>query len=194
MEKKIILLVGPPGSGRDFGATLATHYIRSRTTGTFPQSVRLTDNLFEGVNRAFGLMFSAATYMDKADTPLPEFFGWSPRQTYDDILAFFQEKYKHNFLGRVTLRRIKNDATTKVWIIPFYEGTIEDAMALATGLGAKNVLCIHLNERPTEQWTSNLILRDSTHRFIDNHGRDREVFSICVRGAVKKFLGITEDE
>jgi hypothetical protein len=194
MEKKAILIIGPDGSGRDFAATLARLYVQKNTANTYPVIFRLTDNLFEGINRAFGLMFSAATYLDKADEPLPEFFGWTPRQTYDDVLKFFQEKYKHNFLGRICVRRIKNETTSRIFIIPMYEGGLHDAEAIATGLGAKNVLCLHLNERPTEQYTKNLVLRDCSHRFIDNSMRDRDLFSVCIRGAAKAFLGIVEDE
>lgn len=191
--RRAIIFSGPEGSGKGLGATIAGAYMRKQSTNGAPTHTKFVAPLQQGINTAFGLSFSPELYLEKGDEPLAEFFGHAPQDVYDAFLNLCQEKFKHNILGRVALRRIKADTQSYTYIFSDCP-SLEDAAALSIGLGKENVLIIHLGDKSAinPEWNTHINLRECAQRFVPDKNTDAELFRIFTRAAVKAFMGYEE--
>ena len=106
-QKHVILFNGPPRSGKDTAADIAIDYFQNLHCQVSRYSV--AHPLKKAVHALFGLNVPVDEYEDRKSTPLPEFFGSTPRQAYIDLSEkFAKPHYTPDFFAKVAVQYIKN--------------------------------------------------------------------------------------
>jgi hypothetical protein len=193
MLKKAIVFVCPDKHTQVMAATITGAYLKN-----FAQWKHLNTSFTEIFNtsicRMFGLATSAAYYHDKMDEQLPDFHGFTPRQTFAYVLEKMRVQYP-TILGRATSRMIKREDTFRVML--FHETPDDDTVrGLIDALGARHLCMIFIDCKPEDQDYQNstrIMLQSSMVKRFSMQGEDRDHLRLMCRGITKLFLGIEED-
>lgn len=135
---KIILLNGPPRSGKDTAAKYIVDKYKAR-------HYSFANVLKSGCHAFLGLSNNPNTYESCKDTPLPEFMGYTPRQFY---IKFSEECIKpvfgKDFFGRCFVNWIDNNVFDDKTIIISDCGFNSEVLPLLNRFGAHNISIIQL--------------------------------------------------
>lgn len=172
--KKIIILNGPPRSGKDFIADffLSDHirnlyfndyslvkykfasFLKNKTHNLFCDQIVLhTDHtkncvnlLSESILQDYkNLFLDEYKYEEKKDQFLDEFYGKTPREIYIALSElFFKPLYGKSFFGERLTELIKNDSKHDLFIISD-GGFEEELIPLILEFGIDNILLCHLH-------------------------------------------------
>lgn len=139
MNKKVIILNGPPQSGKDFlGTILYQHYPASVI-------VKFAEYLKNATHRLYGLPKVKHDYFeDVKDLPNKEFYGLTPREAYIAVSEqYFKPIHGKDFFGKALVKDIL-ESPYSLHIITD-GGFEEEIVPLINELGADNILIIHLS-------------------------------------------------
>jgi hypothetical protein len=145
---RVVLLNGPPGCGKDTaGKILMKHCLdHSVTTG------KLSRRLKESVHADHGYPALPHDYFENSkESPLPLFFGKTPRQAY----IYKSEKivkphYGNEYYGRLLLRDMLVEYKKGIRVMFITDsGFVEEVNPIVDVVGISNVLLvrIHADER-----------------------------------------------
>lgn len=137
MTKQIIILNGPPGSGKDFTADILKTELNSTT-------VKFAQYLKEAAHRLIGYpQWNHAHCESFKDVPQEMMFGLSPRQLYISLSEqFYKPVFGSSFFGD---RLIEHVLTHNNNLFTVSDGGFEEEVApLITHLSTKNILLVHI--------------------------------------------------
>ena len=146
---KILLLNGPPRSGKDtIGEIVKQLYpYQSTILEKFAKSVK------EGTHGMLGIfkeesVEEANAFESWKDEPRPEFFGLTPRQAYiwysEEVM---KPKFGNDIFGRLTTERITRRHAERrdiKRVVITDSGFPEEALCIRDRFGAHNVVLVHL--------------------------------------------------
>lgn len=157
MDKKVILLNGPPGSGKDLSGIILRNMLQfKKPNGDLasppfrPVTMKFADPLKQAAHALFGIPFSCEHYEKEhgnewKNKPQVEFYGRTPREVYISLSEeFVKEKFDTSFFGRVAFRRVKLDKQNNVFIFTD-SGFVDEAVPIISAFGIDNVLLIELS-------------------------------------------------
>lgn len=203
--RKVVILNGPPGSGKNTGALAICGYVSQHATWMQPRHLKFAEPL----KRATHALVDTALPWDAFDRPesgklknVPsgDFMGLSPREFYIALSEkFMKPEFGDDFLGYIMRKRMVRAKGCMLFVMS--DGQLAEVANVIDYVGARNVLIIEL-EAPGctfEGDSRSYIGKDlqSRHdklvvRRIQNDLEDRELFRIFCIGAAKKFLQIEE--
>lgn len=156
MPGRLILLNGPPRSGKDtVGAMIASHL--GNTTCWMD---KLSAELKERTHAMYRLFTIKGTPLRwdffelKKDRPAEAFLGLTPRQAYIDAHErYWKPVHGEDVLGRLLLRRLQGtlEWTPELNLIITDAGDAPQCLPLVEVYGRHNTTLIRLN-RPGSQW------------------------------------------
>lgn len=136
--KKIILLNGPPSSGKDFAANFIADCFNRTRIDKFARILK------ERTHALYGFSDRKWDYYEHCkDIPNDDFYGLTPRKAYIGISEkYFKPMHDKYIFGKLLLSDIK-DIKFDILIISD-SGFIEEAEVLIEEYGSENVLLIKL--------------------------------------------------
>lgn len=158
MEKKVILLNGPPSSGKDTAAIILSNFIggKSSRSSLTPYRVRMlkfADPLKRAAHALYGIPQSCE-YFEREfgniwkNEPQAEFFGEKPRDVYvglSEDFAKLRNGGKRHF-GKIAARSVSLEKHDNCFIFSD-SGFAEEAIPVIEAAGIANVIVYQL-ERP----------------------------------------------
>lgn len=210
MDKKIILLNGPPGSGKDLSGIILRNMLQFErphkdvSLPPFrPELMKFADPLKQAAHALFGIPFSCEHYEKEhghewKNQPQVEFYGRKPRDVYIALSEeFVKQKFDVSFFGRVAFRRVKLEKQSNVFIFTD-SGFVEEAQPLITSFGVNNTIVIELSRNgcsfdgDSRGYVGNLL----AERFpklnvirIPNN-QDQDFLTAMLKGVMMKYLGL----
>ena len=139
MDKKLIVLNGPPSCGKD---TLA-YYL---TIKTGMVHVKFAAELKFITHRLYGIPNPEDIYQfeDCKDVPNSAFYGLTPRQAYIEVSErYIKPVHGMGFFGDRLLETIE-ELPNKVFVASD-GGLIEELIPVVEGLGSRNVLVLQMH-------------------------------------------------
>jgi hypothetical protein len=211
MDKKVILLNGPPGSGKDLsGIIIRNMLFGKRPNGradlpTYkPVLMKFADPLKQAAHALFGIPFSCEHYEkehghDWKNQPQVEFYGRKPRDVYIDLSEqFVKPRFDSSFFGKVAFRTVKLDKQNNVFIFTD-SGFVEEAVPIVKAFGVDNVLVVELARSGAsfDGDSRSYVGAELSARFnnqikhvrIPNDG-DQEFLTALLKGLMMKHLGV----
>lgn len=140
---RIILLNGPPRSGKDFGA----EYLQDKLRGAH---AKFADDIKERTHDLYGLRGwggkprSADYFEEFKDEPLDEFLGATPRQAYISVGESFKKLHGQGIWGKLLVKDIRGLPSDKTIVISD-SGFVEEALELVKEFGADNILLVRIS-------------------------------------------------
>ncbi len=138
---KLILLNGPPRSGKD---TLGHEVVRllncaGRSAGVY----KFANALKLMTHRTFGV-FNHADWFEKVkDEPNESFFGKTPRQVYIAMSeTFLKPLYGKAIFGKLLADQLRGDSPEVVVVTD--SGFVEEAICLIDELQPEDVILVHM--------------------------------------------------
>lgn len=137
MTRRIILLNGPPRSGKD----TAGNHIMDRfgaTRASFADELKTRTHGLYGIRGVSPLHFE-----DVKDQPLPEFLGLTPRQAYINTSELLlKQAHGKDVMGRLLLQNAL--VCPGLYVAPD-SGFVEEAHPIIEALGHENALLIRVH-------------------------------------------------
>jgi len=135
---KIILLNGPPSSGKDFAAT----YIVKTFKNT--RQVKFAGILKEKTHALYGFINRPYNYYEEVkDLPNCDFYGITPRQAYINVSElYFKPTHGKNIFGKILAEELK-EYNNKLIVISD-SGFTEEAEVLIKEYGAHNIILVKI--------------------------------------------------
>lgn len=191
-NSKVILLNGPPGSGKDTAANHLSHWLPGGPL-TYPCLRKFATHVKEGTHALLGLFDGGGRplrfdyFENEKDERLDLFYGMTPRQAY---IWFSEEVMKPKFgtrvFGEIEARKIEDD---RVYIFSD-SGFVDEALEVVNVVGPENVLLVNLHRHghtyagdSRSYLTAEQIgLSSQNHRSVFNDGGQRffdDVLQVC---------------
>jgi len=145
-KKKIILFNGPPGSGKDTAAERVGDLVTTPNVQIekFAKTVKEGCHAMLGLVNAHGAPLAHDHFEERKNEPLPEFGGFSPRDTYiwysEEVM---KPRFGNDIFGRLTADRIAQSHMPIVCISD--SGFIEEAQVLIDRFGSDNVSLVRMH-------------------------------------------------
>lgn len=142
MDKKLIVLNGPPRCGKD---TLARYLAHEENLAhiKFASKLKIMAHCLYGIPNPEDIY----QFEDCKDEPNPAFYGLTPRQAYIEVSErYIKPVHGMSFFGDRLLETIEG-LPNKIFVASD-GGLIEELSPVANGLGTGNVLVIKIS-RPT---------------------------------------------
>lgn len=150
MKRTVILLNGPPGSGKD----TAANFLKSRLL--HPRLRKFATHVKEGTHAILGLVdhhhrpLPHDHFESSKNLSLPEFYGMTPRQAY---IWFSEEVMKPKFgkavFGAIEARKIVAEESPQDYYHALYifsdSGFADEAREIVKLVGAENVFLFNIH-------------------------------------------------
>jgi hypothetical protein len=210
MTTKILLLNGPPRSGKDAAGEELTRILNGQGISTkvfkFAHALKVaTHGAFFGLQGLLGdsrvdFMTDPAAFEEEKDEEHELFFGLTPRQAYIALSErLFKPVFGMEFFGRVLAQQIKNDlqdGTTPYIDVAIVtdSGFAAEARPLIETFGAENTGLIRITRTGTSfkgDSRGSIFLPELRDRQIDveNNSSLDDLGVICAR-AVEDMFGV----
>jgi hypothetical protein len=155
--KRVILLNGPPSSGKDLSAIILRNMLHNQLNRKLdvmrPEIMKFADPLKQAAHVLLGIPYSCEYYEKKhgnkwKDEPQIEFYGKTPRSEYIALSEEFAKvRHGSSVFGRVLARRIQL-SNERTFIIPD-SGFVDEAIPVTSAVGIDNILLIELTRPGT---------------------------------------------
>lgn len=209
--KKIIIINGPPGVGKDTAAGAIMAFINANEPWKQPRLIKVSEPIKKATHVLFGVDTWAWDHFDKEglqlqkNVPCGELFGESPRDAYIAVSNYAKEKFGDEFFGWIARRKMAQMKTAMTYIID--GGCLEEMPPIVEYLGAENVLVLeihasgkdfvgdsrgYLGDALREKYPKIKIQR--VFNEFSEDIQERELFKVYCKGAAKKFLDIEEKD
>lgn len=210
-RKKLILLNGPPGCGKDTGANAICAYVSKHAQYLAPRHFKFAEPLKKAAHALVDAFvswdhFDRPEWAKLKDVPSGEFFGLSPRELYIKLSeGFAKPVFEKDFFGFVMRKRLGKAQGCMVAVISD-AGFVEEVENLVKFVGADRVLILEIHANGKDfSGDSRGYIGDEIKRLhpevtlmkIPNDFgdiNDRELFKVYCQGAAKKFLKLEERE
>lgn len=165
-KRPLILLNGPPRSGKDEGAKYLYHKYNAHW-------FRMSQPIKDAVRAMFNMTDAQQKHCEEhKDTRLPFLFDCTYREVqiaFSEIFA--KELFGVTVFGRLAARRIAQSATRM--FVCSDSGFMQEAHPIVQQVGAENVLVIRLHRRGTSfdgDSRSYISIDGATNIDLENHG------------------------
>lgn len=212
MDKKAILLNGPPGCGKDTAAAIARNYLDGKHHVRSFQGFKTAHHKFANPLKAaahtlYGLPFSADYYEkefghDWKNKPQVEFFGKTPREIYISLSEDFAKVHGgEQFFGRIAARAIALEKSTNVFVFSD-SGFADEAIPVIQRLGVSNVLVVEIERSGTSFAgdSRSYIGHDIKTSFADKvkvirlpNNQDKMLFRTLINSTLKDWLEVYDE-
>ena len=142
---KVIFLNGPPRSGKDTSAILLKRFLFNSNNIHSVKRMGFADHLKNATHASLGLDLPFDHYEAQKSTPLPDFFGKTPREAYIAHSELYMKPvYGLDIYGQLWLRAAIATPNVAYWLIPDSGFTFE-AQPVMEHYGVGNCLLIRLH-------------------------------------------------
>lgn len=209
--KKVIILNGPPGVGKDTAANAMCGYISKHAQYMQPRHMKIAEPLKKAAH-ALVDAFPSWDYFDQPefaklkDRPSGDFMGMTPRELYDKLDVFARTVFGDAFFGMIMRKRMHKAQGCQVVVIS-NTGPIEEITNIIDYVQPENVMIIELystgKDFPADsdrgyigEVVKELYPKVKVMRLTNDFGdaADKELFRIYCQGAAKSFLKIEEKQ
>ena len=137
---KVLLLNGPPGSGKDLLGELICNRLQEPGS-VYYQRYKMSQPLKDGICAAFHLPFE---YLEaRKDRPLPELHGRTFRQLQISMSEdWLKSLYSQRIFGEIAVRHMRA-GNANVWVVTD-SGFTGEALPIVEEFGQDNVTCLQL--------------------------------------------------
>lgn len=209
MSKKVIILNGPPGCGKDTAVKKIAHAYQHGDNAAFKKlgllHMKMADPLKKAVHSLFGLFYEPSYYdHDRVakEQPHPLLFGDSPREAYIKLSEeCIKPVYGDDVFGRIACNMMHNK---KADVFVYSDGgLVEEWRPVIEWIGAENVLIIEVSatgcnfNNDSRSYVGKQLQAEypklqvqSIHNNITSDPFDKELYGHMIVGAVLKFLGV----
>lgn len=151
---KIILINGPPRSGKDTAGEIIHGILNTRKGPDHitPHLDKFAELVKERAHGLYGLVdqdgpLFASYFEDVKDQPRSEFLGLTPRQAYIAVSeTYYKPTHGENIFGRLMLERIRSFHKGRCGVVILTDsGFAPEAQVLIDEYGAGNVFLIRLH-------------------------------------------------
>lgn len=143
----IILLNGPPGSGKDMAATFIRKDLGADKCTNFRMKTPLW-NIFQAMFALTDMQLHNMVNTPQKDMEQEMLHGRTPREVLIDISEnFLKPRFGNEFLGELLARRINYSPCQ--WATVSDSGFTEEARPLLSKFSRQNVFCIQLSRDGT---------------------------------------------
>lgn len=204
IQKKVIILNGPPYSGKDTGALHIGLMIAQEAPWLTPKHNKFSKGMKEAVHKLYGL-FHSPDVIDKQkmkDERFSDLLGQTPREAYIEMFKFLQTLHGEDVLGRLMEQEMRRQANIVVHICSD-GGRPDEIGPIIEYVGAKNVLIIEVSsagctfENDVRSFIGNKVKEkypkvtvNRVENIKSGDPLDLELYRAMVWGLAKKFLGI----
>lgn len=209
-DRYVIVLNGPPGSGKDFAVSKIVPYINFNYKWLQAKHIKLAEPLKDATHKLHGIVLGPDYFEgDAKNKPTHMFSGMSPRQAYISMSEdYAKPKFGNDFFGRTAVRRM--NAMTAFNCFVFSDcGFVDEIMPIIDMVGVKRLLIIEITaSRNGEVLTfagdsRDYIAAPLRMRLREERGQgqadklnvmslpndfDPEIFPMLLHGAAKKFF------
>ena len=209
-KAKVILLNGPPSSGKDLSAKIIQGLLHNKFSKTVkdnfmyrPTIMKFADPIKMAVHSLYNIPYSCEYYEkefgnDWKNQPQVEFFGKTPRSEYIRVAEEVKKVQDKEFFGRIAARRIElaKDASTFIFSD---SGFPEEAVPLIRLVGLDNVLVIELERTGCDYSIDsrgyivdelNLMYQGKLQYIRINNNVDRKFLEIMLKGVLGRYLDL----
>lgn len=139
INKKILLLNGPPSCGKDFAGKFILENFKEVTLDKFARVLKeRTHALYGFPERAWDY------YEDSKEIPTEDFFGLTPRQAYILVSeTYFKPQHGKDIFGKILAKELDN--CFKDLVVISDSGFPEEAQVLIEKYGAENVILVRVH-------------------------------------------------
>lgn len=208
LVKKVIILNGPPGVGKDLAANAICHYMKKNAAYLDPQHEKFSKQMKEGVHALFG-MPETTEYIDVnllKDKPHSDLLGHTPREEYIAIFRYLEQRFGSDILGRLMEHKLRRDYKRGLHVFSD-GGRLGDVCPVIEYVGQRKTLLIevHADGKTFEgdirshigTELQGLYPKLQVHKVVNTFSDDpldKLLFrSMCI-GLAKKFLGVEDKE
>lgn len=150
--KKILLVNGPPSSGKDTVGKICKELVPDCRTVKMSRPLKCgAAALFYALHGDLeGEVHSACVeddyYEDQKDEPLPRFFGKTPRDVWKSLSEdWIKPQFGKDFFGNLLTARI--DKMPEEFIVVTDAGFVEEVEPLIERFGAENIALVRLSRK-----------------------------------------------
>lgn len=205
MSKRVILINGPPSSGKDLSAIILRNMLHEQRDSTglpyIPQIIKFADPLKAAAHQLLAIPYSCEYYEKEKgnawkDAPQLEFFGKTPRSEYIALSEdYLKPRHGRDVFGRIAARRIQLHKGIATFIIPD-SGFVEEAIPVIKQVGPENVLLIELS-RPGTSFTGDsrdYVSAGITEQYPNfrtfklNNSGDQKFLTMLLKGIMGKYM------
>jgi len=182
---KIILLNGPPRSGKDTAARVIMRNLKEC------RHYKLSEPMKRSINQMFQLVGNDLQNVElHKDTPLPLFNNHTYRNIQIEQFLLMEKLFGTDILGQMAALRIKGMATPCVVISD--AGRNEEVKPIIEAFGSRSVYCLFLS-RPDTSYNKDIRQYLRAEQFMPSHianidnVHDLELFETQVIRVLKKW-------
>jgi DNA polymerase III delta prime subunit len=208
--KKLILLNGPPGVGKDEAAQTIRSYLTEHAQWLQATHIKMSEPHKKAAHAIHAVFeswdhYDRREYQHLKETPNDDFLGLSPREAYIEMSNALKKLHGEKALGYIMRRRLVQLTTSSVFIISD-TGFVEEMEPIIHLVDEKNVMLIELSAigkdfskdsrgyigDELKQKYPKITVRKIENTFGDMH--DKALFQVMCKGAAKKFLQINDGD
>lgn len=205
-SKRVILINGPPDSGKDLSAVILRNMLTDQHDNTslpyMPIIMKFADPLKAAAHQILNIPYSCEHYEkihgnQWKNEPQIEFFGKTPRSEYIALSEeYLKPRHGADVFGRIAARRIQLHRGIATFIFAD-SGFAEEAFPVIERVGLSNVVLLEL-VRPgcdfggdSRGYISPVLLQqfpNLKYLQIPNNA-DQKFLTMFLKGAMAKFMG-----
>lgn len=209
--RKIIVLNGPPGCGKDTAAQYMLSFIRRNATHMAPMHFKFSEPLKRAVHSLYCAFHNWDFYDSKdgahqKNLASGDFMGLSPREAYIAMSEhYLKVMHGPEALGFLLRKRIIRHNASNVFVISD-SGFVDELEPIVKLVGQRNLLVveIHAANKTFEGDSRGYIGDEAKARWphvekrklpnVFGSQQDKDFFKMLCEGTAKKFLDIEEDD
>lgn len=204
MNKKAIILNGPPGSGKDTAVKAIQSMIALEGKWMTCKHNKFSEGMKKAVHALYGLFHSPEALESEGlkDKPHSDLFGATPREEYIAMFHYLEQRHSSAVLGMLMEQEMRRQTKIDVHLLSD-GGRVPEIEPIISYIGAKN-LCIIEIHAPGKTFVGDIrgYIGDTIKHLypkvtvvkvpnqLSDDPLDLELFRGLVKGVAKKFLGV----